>query len=499
MKIIIPMTGMSKRFKREGIKTPKQFLKVNNKMIIEHILDMFPGEEDINFIVNRDEYEDKELKKYFSKISNYKMVKIEYQKSGPGGALLKSKLLETKSPVLINYCDFSNIWDWEKFKLYILNNNPDGVVPSYFGLHPHSIYGNNYAFIQNQKDKVLSIKEKKPFTSNKINEFASSGTYYFKSGELAKKYIKKVFELEKYINGEVYISTPYEEMIKDNLDIRLYEIKYFFQWGTPEDYYEFIYNLNEVENVKLENKIDLNNINLLIPAAGEGSRFKNMGYKESKIYLDLNNSSIIVEILNCFKNQLQTKVLILEKDFNKEILSDNKFDFERIRKTTEGQAASALKLIEKIENNEAILIHSADCILDKSTDVKIGDYDIVVYTKNNYRRAFEQELNYGWINQKENLIESLSIKSPPKSRSSNVIIGTFLFKNKDIFKELYTETCVIKKDQKEIHIDHLVETAINKGYKVHEEYSDSSVMLGTPLEYELFKYMKNAHEYLNIK
>ena len=157
-----------------------------------------------------------------------------------------------------------------------------------------------------------------------------------------------------------------------------------------------------------------------------------MGYKESKIYLDLNNSSIIVEILNCFKNQLQTKVLILEKDFNKEILSDNKFDFERIPKTTEGQAASALKLIEKIENNEAILIHSADCILDKSTDVKIGDYDIVVYTKNNYRRAFEQELNYGWINQKENLIESLSIKSPPKSRSSNVIIGTFLFKNKDI-------------------------------------------------------------------
>ena len=70
-------------------------------------------------------------------------------------------------------------------------------------------------------------------------------------------------------------------MIKDNLDIRLYEIKYFFQWGTPEDYYEFIYNLNEVENVKLENKIDLNNINLLIPAAGEGRRFKNMGYNRT--------------------------------------------------------------------------------------------------------------------------------------------------------------------------------------------------------------------------
>ncbi len=499
MKIIIPMTGMSKRFKKEGIKTPKQFLKITNKMIIEHILDMFPGEEDINFIVNKDEYEDKELEECFSKISNYNIVIIEYQKTGPGGALLKSRLLETESPVLINYCDFSNIWDWEKFKMYILKNNPDGVVPSYFGLHPHSIYGNNYAFIQSQEDKVLSIQEKEPFTSNKMNEYASSGTYYFKSGELAKKYINKVFEIEKFINGEVYISTPYEEMIKDGLDIRLYELKYFFQWGTPEDYQEFIYNLNEVENVKRETKIDLNNINLIIPAAGEASRFKNENYKDSKIYLDLNNSSIIVEILNCFKKQIQTKVLILEKDFNKEILSDEKFNIEKIPKATEGQAESALKLIENIQNNEAILIHSADCILDKNTDVKIKDYDIVVYTKNNYRRAFEQELNYGWINSKESLIESLSIKKPPKSRSSNVIIGTFLFKNKNIFKELYDETLMIKKDEKEIHIDHLVETGVNKGYKVYEEYSDKSVMLGTPLEYELFKYMKNAYEYLNSK
>ena len=44
-------------------------------------------------------------------------------------------------------------------------------------------------------------------------------------------------------------------MINDKLDIRLFHINYFFQWGTPEDYYEFIYNLNEVENVKVQTKL----------------------------------------------------------------------------------------------------------------------------------------------------------------------------------------------------------------------------------------------------
>ena len=50
MKVIIPMTGKSKRFKNAGIDLPKQFLEIESKMIAQHILDMFPGESDINFI-----------------------------------------------------------------------------------------------------------------------------------------------------------------------------------------------------------------------------------------------------------------------------------------------------------------------------------------------------------------------------------------------------------------------------------------------------------------
>ena len=33
-------------------------------------------------------------------------------------------------------------------------NNPDGIIPAYVGLHPHSIYGNNYAFLKLDNNKV---------------------------------------------------------------------------------------------------------------------------------------------------------------------------------------------------------------------------------------------------------------------------------------------------------------------------------------------------------
>jgi len=45
-------------------------------------------------------------------------------------------------------------------------------------------------------------------------------------------------------------------------------------------------------------------------------------------------------------------------------------------------------------------------------------------------------------------------------------------------------------------IDHMLETALNKKMKVIEVSSEKSLMLGIPLEYKLFRYMKNCYEYL---
>src|SRR6056300_701504 len=101
MRIIIPMTGKSKRFKEAGINTPKQFLLINNRAIIEHVLDMFPGEKDINFIISKEDSLNKDLDHYFKKISNYSFTVVEYQKAGPGAAVLESGLLETTEDVLI--------------------------------------------------------------------------------------------------------------------------------------------------------------------------------------------------------------------------------------------------------------------------------------------------------------------------------------------------------------------------------------------------------------
>ena len=119
-----------------------------------------------------------------------------------------------------------------------------------------------------------------------------------------------------------------------------------------------------------------------------------------------------------------------------------------------------------------------------------------MYTKANYRRAFSQKLNYGWVNMKKDILDSLSIKENPKSKDSSVILGVFLFKDKATYVDLYNETVANSKSNKEIHIDHLIDTAMNKKLKVKIEPTEISSMLGTPVEYELVTYMIKALKYL---
>jgi UTP-glucose-1-phosphate uridylyltransferase len=50
MKVVIPMSGMSSRFFAAGYTTPKFLIEVDDKSIIEHIVDLFPKDSEVLLI-----------------------------------------------------------------------------------------------------------------------------------------------------------------------------------------------------------------------------------------------------------------------------------------------------------------------------------------------------------------------------------------------------------------------------------------------------------------
>ena len=83
---------------------------------------------------------------------------------------------------------------------------PDGAVVAYKGFHPHMLGTTNYAFMRDRDQWMLEIREKKPFTDNRMNEYASNGTYYFRKGSYVKEYFPKLMSQDINVEGEFYVS-----------------------------------------------------------------------------------------------------------------------------------------------------------------------------------------------------------------------------------------------------------------------------------------------------
>ena len=162
MQIIIPMSGFGERFRRAGYQIPKPLIEIGGKPIITHVIDMFPGEQDFFFICSDDHLNDKSFR--MEEILNHycptgKVIGIQPHKLGPIHAVQQIQhLLELTKPVVVNYCDFTCYWDWNKFKQFVETSECSGAIPAYKGFHPHSLGNTNYAYMKESNGWVSAIQ-----------------------------------------------------------------------------------------------------------------------------------------------------------------------------------------------------------------------------------------------------------------------------------------------------------------------------------------------------
>jgi len=244
MKIVIPMGGSGERYIRAGYTNIKPLIEIDGKPIIEHVVNIFPEEDDFVFICNNKHLETTNLREVLSSLKpNAKIIPIAPHKLGPVHTVLQAlDAIDDDEPVTINYCDFSVYWDYKDFKSTVKANGCDGCVTAYKGFHPHLLSEGFYAGMRTDKsNNMLEIKEKYSFTKNKMDSYQSSGTYYFGKGSYVKQYFNEIVARDMSINGEYYISMVYKLMKDAKLDIHVYELEHFLQWGTPQDLEEYKY------------------------------------------------------------------------------------------------------------------------------------------------------------------------------------------------------------------------------------------------------------------
>ena len=280
IQIIIPMSGFGERFRRAGYKVPKPLIDIDNQPIIAHVINMFPGENDFLFICNENHLANPTynmrniLKKH---CPSGRIVGIPAHKLGPVHAVLQVKdLIDPNRPVIVNYCDFTCYWNWQHFKNFVSTSSCQGAVSAYKGFHPHTLGSTYYAYIKQDQGWMIDIQEKQPYTDNRMEEYASSGAYYFSSGNLMIDSFQYLVDRKLLVGGEYYVSLVYKSIIANGGKVAVYPLQHFMQWGTPDDVMEYKKWSNSFQKLIEKPKHLLNPSGVLImPMAGLGKRFSN--------------------------------------------------------------------------------------------------------------------------------------------------------------------------------------------------------------------------------
>jgi len=140
-------------------------------------------------------------------------------------------------------------------------------------------------------------------------------------------------------------------------------------------------------------------MNVIIPMAGEGSRFPKDKYLPKPL-IDINGTPMIIRAIRSLGIEGQYNFIIRKNEYMdsvKETISNEVTNpnFIEIDKTTEGPACSALLFKDIINNDDELVIANCDQIMEWNTDlffhnVRLYDGAVVTYhsdtDKNSYVR-----------------------------------------------------------------------------------------------------------------
>jgi len=509
------MSGFGERFRRAGVTVPKPLIEIDGKPIIAHVIDMFPGESDFIFICNQEHLSEPtfRMEAILKGCSpSGRIIGIQPHKLGPINAVRQAEhLLNPTEPVIVNYCDFTCYWDWYHFKRYVKETACAGAIPAYKNFHPHSLGSTNYAYICELNGWVQDIQEKQPYTNNRIDEYASSGTYYFSSAQLMSEAFRTVIERDMNIYGEYYVSLAYKPLLENKNPVVVYPLQHFMQWGTPEDVAEYKSWSSAFRGlIERTDSTPSSKGALVVPMAGLGQRFVDAGYALAKPLIPVSGLPMVAQATFDLPSA-EHHVFALRADMPghadvaKQLITlyPNAI-IKTIDRMTEGQACTALIGLNALEDevgNSCCPITIGACdngvLYDVESFKKMAQnqmVDVIVWGVRGYTNAIRSPEMYGWIDALDGQIRSVSVKKPlGKPESDPIVVGTFTFRRADDFRRSLNR--LIARDGRingEFYIDSLINDAIALGLQCRLFEVDSYLCWGTPNDLRTYEYWQSC-------
>jgi dTDP-glucose pyrophosphorylase len=241
--LLVPMAGKGQRFIDDGFDTPKQLIKVGNRLMIDWSFDSIHWKDcKLIFIVRQEQIDNNNLESILKDRFGHDIIiiPVNYNTEGTvSSCLLAREYINNDSPLFITTLD---VYFRPYFNPSMIDTNKfDGCILTFDANNPA------YSYSMLNDDGLVTKTVEKEVISNK----ASVGLYCFSKGSDFVKYGDRMIKNNIRTKNEFYVCPLYNLLIEDGLRINTLEIEEMYHMGTPSELEEF----NKNYLTKLENEI----------------------------------------------------------------------------------------------------------------------------------------------------------------------------------------------------------------------------------------------------
>ena len=232
LNILIPMAGAGSRFQKAGYIFPKPLIEINNKPMIQCVIDSLNLDGNFIFIVQKEHQEKYNINSVL-KILKPNCKIIELDKITEGAActtLLAKKYIDNNNPLVIANSDQYIKWDSIKSMYNFNSKKIDGSILTFEAIHPKWSYAKT-----DKNNFVTEVAEKKVISKN-----ATVGIYFWKRGGDYVKYAEQMIKKNIRVNNEFYVCPVFNEAILDKKKIIIDPVEEMHGLGTPDDLNNFL-------------------------------------------------------------------------------------------------------------------------------------------------------------------------------------------------------------------------------------------------------------------
>ena len=216
--ILIPLAGKNQFFNEAEYPYPKPLIEINNKTMIEHVINNFnaiEGEKQFVFVVNSEDCKKYHLDNILNLLigDSCKIIKLDNETKGAAcSAMMAIEYINNDLPLIIANAD--QLFDDNLQDIIADFKGVDAGVITFKSIHPR------WSYVRINSDyNIVETAEKRP-----LSKHAIAGFFYFAKGSDFINSAMNMIQKDVSVNDLYYISPTLNEMVLKNKKLLISEV-----------------------------------------------------------------------------------------------------------------------------------------------------------------------------------------------------------------------------------------------------------------------------------